>query len=122
MNDASHLASPGSGASTPSSAGFVSLASLKIVDGLLKTPKKRSVPGPSRTPVPTEAQTASGAEENGRAGMLLDEEDDQPVYLTWDAKGLNAQKFAVLPNDWPYNVPYGVRHYCVWSRVGHSFT
>ena len=46
------------------------------------------------------------------------EADEIPVYLKYDPKlGLDEEKFAVLPNDWPYNCPYGVRHYCVWSRV-----
>ena len=46
------------------------------------------------------------------------EEEEVPVYLKWnDEEGLDEEKFAVLPNDWPYNTPYGVRHYCVWSRV-----
>ena len=74
------------------------------------------------TPITTKAQAANGADVNGQAEMDDDEENDQPVYLTWDSKGLKAEKFAVLPNDWPYNVPYGVRHYCVWSRVSPSCT
>ena len=31
--------------------------------------------------------------------------------------GFDTTKYAVLANDWPYNTPYGVRHYCVWSKV-----
>lgn len=43
---------------------------------------------------------------------------ETPVYLQYDpSEGLDREKYAVLPNDWPYNIPYGVRHYCVWSRV-----
>jgi hypothetical protein len=39
-------------------------------------------------------------------------------YLRYDpSKGLDYETYAVLPNDWPYCVPYGVRHFCVWSRV-----
>ncbi|WVQ69614.1 uncharacterized protein L199_007834 [Kwoniella botswanensis] len=39
-------------------------------------------------------------------------------YLTYDAeKGFDGSKYAVLTNDWPYNVPYGVRHLCVWSKL-----
>ncbi|OCF53979.1 hypothetical protein L486_08536 [Kwoniella mangroviensis CBS 10435] len=39
-------------------------------------------------------------------------------YLTYDAgKGFDESKYAVLTNDWPYNVPYGVRHLCVWSKL-----
>ncbi|WRT64469.1 uncharacterized protein IL334_001401 [Kwoniella shivajii] len=46
----------------------------------------------------------------------------QHEYLTYDSeKGLDTEKYAVLPNDWPYNIPYGVRHFCVWSKlpIGH---
>ncbi|WWC59817.1 uncharacterized protein I303_102379 [Kwoniella dejecticola CBS 10117] len=32
-------------------------------------------------------------------------------------KPLDSTKYAVLVNDWPYNIPYGVRHFCVWSKV-----
>lgn len=47
-----------------------------------------------------------------------DDEVEEAVYLKWDDKvGLDERNFAVLPNDWPYNIPYGVRHFCVWSRV-----
>ena len=47
-----------------------------------------------------------------------DEDIEPAVYLRYDPSvGLDGEKYAVLPNDWPYNVPYGVRHYCVWSRV-----
>ena len=49
-------------------------------------------------------------------------EGDEPVYLKWEENGLDGEKYAVLPNDWPYNVPYGVRHFCVWSRVSHLST
>lgn len=57
--------------------------------------------------------------ENGSG--LEEEEVDEAVYLKWkEGERLDAEKFAVLPNDWPYNVPYGVRHYCVWSRVSRS--
>ncbi|WWC86570.1 uncharacterized protein L201_001447 [Kwoniella dendrophila CBS 6074] len=39
-------------------------------------------------------------------------------YLTYDPEGgLDQSKYAVLVNDWPYNIPHGVRHYCVWSKV-----
>lgn len=51
-------------------------------------------------------------------GDAAGEEDEHDVYLTYDpARGLDHSKYAVLPNDWPYCVPYGVRHFCVWSRV-----
>ncbi|WVR04881.1 hypothetical protein IAU60_001893 [Kwoniella sp. DSM 27419] len=39
-------------------------------------------------------------------------------YLTFDSStGFDEENYAVLPNDWPYNIPYGVRHFCVWSRL-----
>ena len=76
-----------SGSSTPS-AGFVSLSSLAL-DSKLRA-----------------AQDSLGSK------------SAVPAYLRYGPDvGLEAGKYAVLPNDWPYNVPYGVRHYCVWSRV-----
>ncbi len=30
------------------------------------------------------------------------------------------ENYAVLPNDWPYNVPKGVEHCIVWSKVRSS--
>lgn len=60
-------------------------------------------------------EKANGDEEEGEEDG---EEIEPPVYLKWDDEnGLDGEKYAVLPNDWPYNVPYGVRHFCVWSRV-----
>ncbi|ODN85100.1 hypothetical protein L202_00923 [Cryptococcus amylolentus CBS 6039] len=46
--------------------------------------------------------------------------EEEPEYLKWTGE-LDPEKYAVLPNDWPYCVPYGVRHFCVWSRIpiGH---
>ncbi|WWC68263.1 uncharacterized protein I206_102186 [Kwoniella pini CBS 10737] len=39
-------------------------------------------------------------------------------YLKYDLDlSLDSSKYAVLVNDWPYNIPYGVRHFCVWSKV-----
>lgn len=29
---------------------------------------------------------------------------------------------AILPNDWPYNVPYGVTHTVIWSKVGGTLS
>ncbi|ORY30227.1 hypothetical protein BCR39DRAFT_530056 [Naematelia encephala] len=95
---------PVSGTSTPSSAGFVSLASLKLVNGKLRS--ARSTPRPADTPA-----TISSDDDD-------DEDAEDPIYLKWDdSKGLDEANFAVLPNDWPYNIPYGVRHYCVWCRI-----
>lgn len=46
-----------------------------------------------------------------------DDKDLQP-FLTWDSKkGLDTKRYAILPNDWPYCLPYGVRHYVIWCRV-----
>ncbi|WVN87411.1 uncharacterized protein L203_102590 [Cryptococcus depauperatus CBS 7841] len=42
----------------------------------------------------------------------------KPVYLRLnDDGGLDQNIFAVLLNTWPYSVPTGVRHFCVWSRI-----
>ena len=87
----------------------MSLASLATVDGLLR---KSSRSRRGRTNREVEKQ-----QEEEQA------EGEGPVYLRWEGKrGLDKEKFAVLPNDWPYNVPVGVRHYCVWSRVSYPFT
>lgn len=100
-----------SGANTPSSVGFVSLASvLPKLNRALRNKcaaEKGSTAGSS-------GDSASSSDDH------YDDEDDEPdVFLKYDAKlGLEKDKYAVLPNDWPYCVPYGVRHYCVWSRVG----
>jgi hypothetical protein len=86
----------GSGTSTPSSAGFVSLETLK--DKLHKHKNWKS--------------DAGGEEAD------VDAHDEVPDFLRYDtAAGLDKSRYAVLFNDWPYNTPYGVRHYCVWSRV-----
>lgn len=55
--------------------------------------------------------------QNGDVPVEEEEEEPENVFLRWDEAGLDAEKYAVLPNDWPYNIPYGVRHFCVWSRV-----
>jgi hypothetical protein len=39
-------------------------------------------------------------------------------YLTFNEDDeVDEDVFAVLPNDWPYNVPKGVEHCIVWSKV-----
>lgn len=39
-------------------------------------------------------------------------------YLTFnDGDEVDEDVYAVLPNDWPYNVPKGVDHCIVWSKV-----
>lgn len=85
-----------SGMSTPSSAGFVSLDDVKLHHKLLK----------------------SGTPANGDGAATGMGEGSEPSFLRYDPeKGLDTDTYAVLPNDWPYCVPYGVRHYCVWSKV-----
>lgn len=108
--ECSHMATaestPNSGASTPSSVAYVSLESaLSKVNRKLARQKR-----------------LAEARLNGEAGSSSEEvevEDEPDIFLKYNPeKGLEDDKYAVLPNDWPYNVPYGVRHYCVWSRVG----
>jgi len=132
VHETSHLETPGpgstpaSGASTPSSAGFVSLDSLKMVNGLLRRSRKRSsTPTPGISGIQSRDDAADGQESYGKwnpgSEVLGEVDGEDPVYLKWEeGRGLDAEKIAVLPNDWPYNVPHGVRHYCVWSRVSHS--
>ncbi|OWZ76258.1 cytoplasmic protein [Cryptococcus neoformans Bt85] len=92
-----------SGAGTPSSVGFVSLSSLNLLEAKLKKSKSKSKYRKSKEEEEEEEEEREGHE---------------PEYLRYDpASGLDESKYAVLPNDWPYCVPYGVRHYCVWSRV-----
>lgn len=92
-----------SGAGTPSSVGFVSLSSLNLLEAKLKKSKSKS-------------KYRKSKEEEEEEG-----EGHEPEYLRYDpASGLDESKYAVLPNDWPYCVPYGVRHYCVWSRVSRK--
>jgi hypothetical protein len=39
-------------------------------------------------------------------------------YLKFEiGQDLNPDLYAVLPNDWPYNVPKDVEHVVVWSKV-----
>ena len=104
----------GGGADTPSSAGFVSLASLRLVNGKLRRMAGASGASESGTstpydPVQSPSPDDEEAEQQGH--------EEPAVYLRWDSTTLDSEKYAVLPNDWPYNIPYGVRHYCVWSKV-----
>jgi len=114
---ASHVATAastpaGSGASTPNSVAYVSLESvLPRVNKALarKRSKRRSA---VETDTPSSRESSADQQED-------DDDDDDPahdVFLRWEGH-LDPEKYAVLPNDWPYCVPYGVRHYCVWSRV-----
>jgi len=117
---ASITQSPGSGTSTPSSVGFVSLSSLNLVNGKLRKTKSRT----SSLEKSLSHLDLTGAGEGQRSEQAdgepveegEEEEEEKPNYLRWDG-WLDSEKYAVLPNDWPYNVPTGVRHYCVWSRV-----
>ncbi|KAK8870082.1 hypothetical protein IAR55_000652 [Kwoniella newhampshirensis] len=102
---------PVSGSSTPASVGFVSLASLSLVNGKLTKSKSKSALSIASSPGEETGVTPEGKEAE-------EEEEHKVEYLRFDPeKGLDAEKYAVLPNDWPYNVPYGVRHFCVWSRI-----
>ena len=116
--------SPGSGTSTPSSVGFVSLSSLNLVNGKLRKTKSRtSSLEKSLSHLDLTKSQGSGLDEQANGDHAEEEgeeeEEEKPNYLRWDG-WLDSEKYAVLPNDWPYNVPTGVRHYCVWSRVSLS--
>ena len=123
---ASTTQSPGSGTSTPSSVGFVSLSSLNLVNGKLRKTKSRTsslekslshldLTGASEGSEGRRSEQVNGERTEGEE----EEEEEKPNYLRWEG-WLDSEKYAVLPNDWPYNVPTGVRHYCVWSRVSLS--
>ncbi|CAK9780592.1 hypothetical protein CC85DRAFT_329197 [Cutaneotrichosporon oleaginosum] len=101
----------GSGASSPSSVAYVSLESvLPKVNRRLERARARRAASDSGS------SREAGEPEGDRERE--EEDDDDDVYLKYDAAaGLDSSKYALLPNDWPYCVPYGVRHYCVWSRV-----
>ncbi|EKC97378.1 cytoplasm protein [Trichosporon asahii var. asahii CBS 8904] len=156
---ASETATPGSGASTPSSVAYVpidealervsrrlrrkagskagSVRSYASDDESARTSPMHStrvsaeLTRPSVSPPrqaghsPERTDGADGVdgvreEDAGPDGNygLKDDELEHDVYLTYDPRrGLDHSKYAVLPNDWPYCVPYGVRHFCVWSRV-----
>lgn len=49
------------------------------------------------------------------AGSAIDTTPDILDFHPGDT--LDADTYAVLPNDWPYNVPRGVDHCLVWSKV-----
>ena len=107
-------AGSGSGSSTPSSVGFVSLSSLNLVNGKLKKTRSRT-----STLNESTSHLSLDAVRNAEGGEHEEEDEDggeKPEYLRWEG-WMDGDKYAVLPNDWPYNVPTGVRHYCVWSRV-----
>jgi hypothetical protein len=117
----SHAATAGnsptaSGASTPSSVAYVSLESVlpRVNKALARRQASSLRPGASGANTPSEPPYV-GANANAND---VDGDDDpaHDVFLRWEGH-LDPEKYAVLPNDWPYCVPYGVRHYCVWSRV-----
>lgn len=79
--------------------------------------------------VKLQKETANGSRENksrsahDTPGLHDDhdgEDEGHPVYLQWSGGELDKDTFALLPNDWPYCVPYGVRHYVMWSKVRSS--
>ncbi|WVQ80115.1 hypothetical protein IAT38_002216 [Cryptococcus sp. DSM 104549] len=106
---------PESGTSTPSSVGFVSLSSLSIVNGRLRKSKSKLSISHSRDDL---VDADGDAEEDEAVDGDDGEEVPKAEYLRLSDDGsLDPEKYAVLPNDWPYNIPYGVRHYCVWSRI-----
>ncbi|KAL7420630.1 hypothetical protein Q5752_004581 [Cryptotrichosporon argae] len=101
---------PGSRASTPASAGFVSLSAIKLGKALGVSKRRTTI-----------ATTTSEDGEDGEDGEGEGEGESEAapvVHLKYDAEaGFERDKYAVLPNDWPYCIPYGVRHFCVWSRI-----
>ncbi len=107
----SRASEAGSGASTPSSVAYVSLDSvLPKVNRRLERARRRR----ERARAVSDASTGSSVEPEDE----IDEDDEPDIFLKYDpAAGLDSSKYALLPNDWPYCVPYGVRHYCLWSRV-----
>lgn len=42
--------------------------------------------------------------------------DLDPENLLDGEKGM-----CILPNDWPYNIPHGVKHSVIWTRVSLGF-
>lgn len=53
--------------------------------------------------------------------LKLDEDNDEHPnkdgFLSWEGGELDRSRYTVIFNDWPYSIPHGVKHYCVWSRV-----
>lgn len=52
----------------------------------------------------------------------MKKEDEEWVkFEDLDAEDLlkGGKGMCLLPNDWPYNVPYGVRHSILWTRVSY---
>lgn len=50
--------------------------------------------------------------------ILANGVNDDERYLEFGiGQELDPDLYAVLPNDWPYNTPYDVKHIVVWSKV-----
>jgi hypothetical protein len=53
--------------------------------------------------------------------LKLDKDDeehpDHDAFLCWEGGELDRSRYTVIFNDWPYSIPVGIKHYCVWSRV-----
>jgi len=98
-----------------------SLSVSALRNSLSSPTSENGSPGGGEDEAETRAENEGTDGQNGEDAADEDNDDgetEQAVYLRYDpVEGLDAEKYAVLPNDWPYNVPYGVRHYCVWSRV-----
>lgn len=113
---------PGSGASTPSSVAYVSLDSvLPKINRRLERSRRRAERARANSNASSLKSGESARSVEGQTPEDDDDEDDDDepdIFLKFDpASGLDKDKYALLPNDWPYCVPYGVRHYCLWSRV-----
>lgn len=96
------------GSSALASSGFVSLPSFNT--------EGASRPSASGTNTPGEG---SGSVSPGYVvvGSQNQSQKAEPEYLKWDGEELDKERYAVLPNDWPYCLPYDCRHYVIWSKV-----
>lgn len=66
----------------------------------------------ARLPWESVSQTNGAVEKNGANGNTIEE------CLKFDiGQDLDPDLYAVLPNDWPYDVPKDVEHVVVWSKV-----
>jgi len=58
---------------------------------------------------------------NGRSPADYPDHPDNDVFVKYDPEhGLDHEQFAIILNDWPYCMPYGVRHTCIWCKVSVS--
>ena len=76
-----------------------------------------NTPAPTRPATPRENNGADGT--NGKA--MKKEDGEWVKFEDLDAEDLlkGGKGMCLLPNDWPYNVPYGVRHSILWTRVSY---